>query len=348
MAIVSRKSASNWIFLLKVLLISTGVCSLAVVLKLYFPVISTFLISKFPLFWSSLRSWLRPPYLYVVINCIIITIAASSRFHQKVEEQQPEPIVPVPVPVKAEVQHDFTDSSEYEALLLKNPVNLPQNFDYDSVAAAKDLEEKADVYGQSMVSVAEVTDPVMNASEEDDEYGFVVSRSNWTPQARNSTEIPADCSFPTEKPLVSVRFGHRKNVKSSPEAGRSLGVAKWKRNDTLENTWKTITDGRPIPLARHLKKSETWETGPGHYNIPNSDQAKMKKSETFIKDRNSNISALSPSSGLGKLRRDPSLGQDELNRRVEAFINKFNEEMKLQRQESLNQYHEMIKRGAGP
>lgn len=125
-----------------------------------------------------------------------------------------------------------------------------------------------------------------------------------------------------------------------------MAVSKPKRQDTLESTWKTITEGRAMPLTRHLRKSDTWETHGGRSHLR---QEKMTKSETF-NDRSSTTTAESSPSPLSarsaKLRKEPSLGQDELNRRVEAFIKKFNEEMRLQRQESLNQYMEMINRRA--
>lgn len=129
-----------------------------------------------------------------------------------------------------------------------------------------------------------------------------------------------------------------------------LRVAKPKRQETLESTWKTITDGRHVPLTRHLRKSDTFENhGGGRSSAVESPvaQRNVTKSETF-RDRTNYEPAgvsLSPSSG-GRLRKEASLSQDELNRRVEAFINKFNEEMRLQRQESLNQYTEMVNRGA--
>ncbi|KAA8519859.1 hypothetical protein F0562_014051 [Nyssa sinensis] len=154
-----------------------------------------------------------------------------------------------------------------------------------------------------------------------------------------------------EKPRVSARFGHRKPVKASPEGGRALRVAKPKRNETLENTWKMITDGRHMPLTRHLRKSDTWQTHDHHMEASplarDQSPQMVYKSETFKDRTNFNPpSSVSSSPGSGKLRKEPSLSQDELNRRVEAFIKKFNEEMRLQRQESLNQYMEMINRGA--
>lgn len=101
---------------------------------------------------------------------------------------------------------------------------------------------------------------------------------------------------------------------------KSLRVARVKRQETLESTWKKITEGRHVPLTRHLNKLDTWQ----HHN-------QNRRSESPVQ----NI----------KKALEPSPSQDELNRRVEAFIKKFNEEMRLQREQSLQQYTEMINRG---
>ncbi|KAF8413967.1 hypothetical protein HHK36_001964 [Tetracentron sinense] len=207
MAIISQ-SSNNWILSLKVLLFSVGVLSMAVILKLSVPVIFAFAVSEVPLLWSSLLSWLRPPYLYVVINGIIITIAASSRFQQKVDEQ--ESVLPMKIP--SDVQPDYAVSSEFgfDAVVMRKPVDFM-------------ILESSEVCGSSKVRVSEVK-TMMNASEGNDEEDFVISRSTWTPQRNNHLEIPSEYSLATEKPLVSVRFGHRKTVKASPE-GTSLSLS---------------------------------------------------------------------------------------------------------------------------
>lgn len=127
---------------------------------------------------------------------------------------------------------------------------------------------------------------------------------------------------------------------------KPLGVSKAKpikRHDTLESTWKTITDGRSMPLTHHLKKSDTWDTCQRQTDENTPPPPRMKKSETFH-DHSTGNKPLSSSPSYVKLSREPSLSQDELNRRVEAFIKKFNEDMRLQRQESLNQYQETVSR----
>lgn len=126
-------------------------------------------------------------------------------------------------------------------------------------------------------------------------------------------------------------------------------MAKPKRHETLENTWKMITEGKSMPLSRHLKKLDTWENHGRDINVEAlTSSPLMKKSETFRDRTNYQVppEQVSFFPASGKLRKEPSLSQDELNRRVEAFIKKFNDEMRLQRQESLSQYLEMVNRGS--
>lgn len=209
MAVVSH-SSNTWILSLKVLVISIGVLFVALLLKLYVPSILDFALVEVPLIWSSLCSWLTPPYLYVVINGIIITIAASSRLQQNNETLAPmkapadQPAVHLnPVEVKAESTYDNVLANMPPSEIQPELVVMPSPAMYEQNEANVSEEKTA----------AEASEP----SFDDDD--FVISRSTWTPslQRRDSSEIPSDYSSEPEKPLVSARFGHRKPVKSSPE-----------------------------------------------------------------------------------------------------------------------------------
>ncbi|KAL2341948.1 hypothetical protein Fmac_009888 [Flemingia macrophylla] len=249
---------------LKVLFVSAAVIFAALGLKASLPVASTYL----PLFWSFFLLCSTPPYLFVILNAIIISIVASSKLqhsnHQP--EKTPPPQLHPPLPP----------------------------------------------------SIPEENTALTELTEEEDEEKKVIREG-----------IAA--SSPAEKPLVSARFSHRKFLKSTSEGGRAtlrvVAKAKAKRQETLESTWKAITEGRSMPLSRHMKKCDTWQSR----NVEPSSENKYEETLTVA---------------AGKLRKEPSLSQDELNRRVEAFINKFNEEMRLQRQQSLEQYMQMINRGA--
>lgn len=276
------------------------------------PFVKDFSVSRAPAIWSSFVSWLKPPYLYLIINAIIITIAASSRLYQNDHVSSTDP---TPSDVGYEMKYE-----QQQMIVVAEEENKAPDFEEKSVVVSGD-----------------------DAALDVGNYG---DAATWTPlQRTDSLEIPTefDLLAEKEKPLVSARFVHRKPIKASPEGDKKLRVTKPKRHETLENTWKTITEGRAMPLTRHFKKSDTWENHGRHINV---DPSPVKKSKTFTDRTNFQLPPVNNSPGTaGKLRKEPSLSQDELNRRVEAFIKKFNDEMRLQRQESLRQYQEMISRG---
>ncbi|GFZ04876.1 hypothetical protein Acr_17g0004480 [Actinidia rufa] len=347
---------------LRVVLISTSVLVTAMILKLYSPLLMEFTFYEIPWIWSFVVSWLRPPYLYVVVNCIIISIVATYKLQQKAAAEFPPEMVVLPVPTETvilpapvKISEDYAvvyGGVDVKSASVEVRPEIECGYDVNVVKGlAFDLFNHVDTKMPEMETEKTVLAAI--APEEvsgQDEVSDTTTLPLITPRM-SSTEY----SFPSnERPPVSVRTGNRKGVKSSPEDGRKLRVSKPKRHETLESTWKTITEGRAIPLARHLRKSDTWETHSrvGHH-LQADDQA-MTKSETFNHRPPTTSSAANQlprklrrePSGPGKLRKEPSPSQDELNRRVEAFIKKFNEDMRLQRQESLNRYMEMINRGA--
>lgn len=321
---------------LKIILMSTGFLFIAIIISLSLhPLLTSELI---PTLLSTCKAWFRPPYLYVIINAIIVTIAASSRLHN---QAPPKAVAPPPPHLHhhdvISVRHD--PFPHYDDVSVTEIVNGAVGSYYGAVLV-KDVE--IDQVVRSTVPEREVVDQADHIESEREE-STVIKSSTWTPP-------PLDASpefLLSERPPASSRFGHhRRPAKASPiEGGKALRVTQPKRQETLESTWRAITEGRHIPLKRHLKKSDTWENQCRQINLLDDlspSPSTVKKSETF-KDRTNYSPPPVPSS---RLKKDPSLSQDELNRRVEAFINKFNQDMRLQRQQSIQQFMEKINRAA--
>ncbi|KAI4319253.1 hypothetical protein MLD38_032877 [Melastoma candidum] len=113
--------------------------------------------------------------------------------------------------------------------------------------------------------------------------------------------------------------------------------------DTLDSIWKAITEGQGKQPMAQLKKSDTWETAtrralneaePGVY-----DERAFRKSETF-RERTAAV----PTTVMvdREVAKEKSMGLDELNLRIEAFIRKNWDDMRLQREESARKLVEMV------
>ncbi|CAH8340765.1 unnamed protein product [Eruca vesicaria subsp. sativa] len=329
----------SWLMTTKAVLISSSVATVGLLLKLSVPIAVDFASSQAPIIWSSLLSWLKPPYLYILTNGIIITIVASSKYYQSTghHEQeddddgrykiQTEPIVHDSASPRMLEVEDLDTDAQFNFVA----ANPPEVVTYEDEEVAEEekrvdvmtmVEDETESESKTVIMV-EISDLVGSGGDDDVMFPRdISSRNNLPPRMTESENLP-----PTDS-----RFGHQKSVKG----GRAvLRVRKAKQNETLENTWKMITQGKSTPLTNQLyRRSDTFSRG----DSGDSGEAKpvYKKSATFRDRTNYHQSPV---------RKEPSPSQDELNRRVEAFIKKFNEDMKLQRMESLRQYNKTTGRG---
>ncbi|KAJ0246208.1 DUF4408 domain-containing protein [Hirschfeldia incana] len=299
-----------------------GVFSVALAVSFTVPSVSHFVASCCPVIYDNTIFLLKPPYLYLVINCIIVSIVATSKLTHKpssniddsvfTEAAAPVTVVPLPSDIDTvylNVSHHAV-ASDYTGRV-----------DNDTK-----VEDVIQVIGDDKLigDWSEPEKPKLKSdwSEPKKPSSDWSEREKEKPKQQQSDSPEITRVKLTRKP---PRYSRQKSLKMSAEQGGG-DVMRPRREDTMETTWKKITEGHSTPLTKHLSKSDTWQ----ERSHVHSSKEKMNKSEN-LNDVNAPT----------ELKREASPGQEELNRRVEAFIKKFNEEMRLQRLESLAKNKEM-------
>ncbi|XP_019170943.1 PREDICTED: uncharacterized protein LOC109166435 [Ipomoea nil] len=302
---------------LKILLISAGAVSVSMAMRAGVPV----LVHDLSAVWTGFTARLKPLYLYVAINVIIVTIVLASRFQRE------------------SIEDDETQLHPREFRRLLVTARTPPSPDLNRLVAVAQLELKPDFE-------PEVNGSIVAVSEDDGGAGEYSNFAVVAPPLGDETGLFRWAA--AEKLSLA-------DQKPPPKAGlEGLRLpARPKQHETLENTWRMITErNHLLTPAIQLRRSDSFENASADENenhappYPRPQDRDALKSRTF-KDRTNydspKAAALLPPV---KARKEPSLSQDELNRRVEAFIKKFNEEMRLQREQSIQQHMEMINRGA--
>ncbi|KAI9087906.1 hypothetical protein K1719_030236 [Acacia pycnantha] len=130
----------------KLVLMSMGILSTLVLFKVaVIPFTFNLVVSIFPRLWVSARTLLSPPFVYVIVNFIIITIVASSNFHHKTlpySDSPPDDLIPKHTTrISAAItEHDVSDTTHQSVpeIQSNNEVNERKEEDDDEETEVKD------------------------------------------------------------------------------------------------------------------------------------------------------------------------------------------------------------------
>ncbi|PIN24839.1 hypothetical protein CDL12_02420 [Handroanthus impetiginosus] len=326
--LVENKSSVVQIALkaLELLLLSAGLISTLLMVRgaVIMPYSCELVFSGLVGFWNSMRCLLSSSlYICIIINFMVVSIALSSTFqsHQMDNHNYDFKVVNV--------------DDEHDVLIAESPVEaetLGSRTETCSRAIATSTLYRGSGHDDSTHSLPDIA-----------EQDCIQHGAHEIKKTAYSLYFSQDLSDYTEEEIVKTKGkGLLLEMESDKEHEEE--------DDTMEATWKAITGGgKQRPKSKQLRKSETLNvqvplppptTAAAVQNelVPSTPSWKeVRKSETF----NNTVSLTC----RGGLRRDPSISLDEFNNQVEAFIKKFNDNMRLQRQESDQKFLDMMNQG---
>lgn len=298
-------------------------------IRFVFPFSTHFLTTTLPSFWIAGRVFLVRPYLFFLLNFIIVVIwilsdrhtrHPSSSTHDKQRQPQETPITHTPKVVSFQPIAGFpslpaSETESFQPIAGFPSLPAPETESLEPIAGLPSLP--ASETG-SFEPTAGFPSLPASETESDDQASSVAATCH---------EMDAEYNFPPTDTTPAVHLNYEAPVDQEDE---SLSEFK-----TMDATWESIM--AVTPARKVLEKSKKCKEAArvDNFNTPaitviskeNAHRSKMKKSE--------------PCTEANSRRRAPvrrmemeEIGSAELNLQYEAFIKRRHKQLLLEKQES--------------
>ncbi|RDX94822.1 hypothetical protein CR513_22753, partial [Mucuna pruriens] len=247
-----RKKGIDYVSV-KVVLISTRVLSMAMGLKFTLPFLSHFFLTEAPYVWTFFLTCFTPPYLYILINFIILTILFQAL-----------QLSPPPLPARRHRIYDRPPTAVQ--IHVPDTVNITvaaqTDYEVDVVASDKYLDETK--LTPSYDTVTKGNGSISFIYNENTPVKATVNNDDSVGVRKNSSEFVF--AYENEKPPVSAKFSHwctgRQNDRNPNHVeGEGCGIGSGEGEEARDTVEHVEDDNRGASYAVNSTFEEGEDVG---------------------------------------------------------------------------------------
>ncbi|KAL2548509.1 hypothetical protein Fot_10039 [Forsythia ovata] len=288
--------------------------------------------SAIPSIWASLNSWFTPTVLFVLLNLMIGTIALSSTLANKKQQRQQlaaQPHNHHQPPAKLERSPSVLQRLKSINIYSFYRSHESQNFTAilkkitDSEDALHNLEQIHQPQNLETQSQYFFSQPHQENFQENIERQENIFH-------RPPQETPQENQTHQETPQETHQEKSEENeLQSTDEVYSQLGGTHFSRTKS-----ETIPASGEIPtrLPAKMRKSASVKSAFGHFE--EEDIVEAKRPATVREKGSAKLTEVAP-------------GDDEVDAKADDFINRFKQQLKLQRLDSIIRYKDIISKRTG-
>ncbi|KAL6528778.1 hypothetical protein OROMI_028954 [Orobanche minor] len=293
--------------------------------------------------WASMNSWFTPAVLFVLLNLMIGTIALTSIFANKKQNQSRSSSPSVVLLQRLKSMNFYSQDPQISSVYKQTP----DSDTHVSVERTNNLETQAHYFFQENMSVR---DPQSSSNDKetpdsDTLFGPVHSSQEHHQilqlQASNSIFERTHEQKPEKSQAQFVFVGKDSGLDDFEQAQEE----KVEENETADRSMDEVYS----QLAGGGFSRTKSETEPSSGEVPVKLPARMRKSASLKSafghfEEEKIVEARRPATVREKSR--VAEGDQEVDAKADDFIHKFKQQLKLQRLDSIIRYKDMIGRGS--